>query len=107
MKVLFLSTVGNGCGIATYTTNLIKGFSKDVTCAQYPLPNRNEMASYCTTQIGALFTDFVNMCDDFDVIHIQHEHGLFYGIGDESDAVSQFGKIIQSLVKKQKKVLAS
>jgi glycosyltransferase involved in cell wall biosynthesis len=107
MKVLFLSTIGDSCGIATYTTNLIKGFAKDVTCTQFPLPNRNELASYCTDQVDTLFTDFINMCDDFDVIHIQHEHGLFYGVGDESDAVCQFGKIIQSLVKKQKKVFVT
>ena len=107
MKILFLSTVGNSCGIATYTTNLIKGFSEDVECVQYPIPTMSELGGLKPSQIQALFTQFVDMSDDFDVVHIQHEHGLFHGVGDESDAICQFAKVIEQLANKQKKVFVT
>ena len=107
MKLLFLSTVGNSCGIATYTTNLIKGFSEDVKCVQYPIPTMSELGGLKPVAIQALFTKFVDMSDDFDVVHIQHEHGLFHGVGDESDAICQFAKVIEQLANKQKKVFVT
>ena len=41
----------------------------------------------------------MSLAEKYDVVHIQHEHGLFIGDGDESDAVCRLGDLLKLLSK--------
>ena len=107
IKILFLSTTGNECGIATYTTNLIESLPEGIEPHQYPLPNRADMINLDHHDIRDIFDKFVKECKKYDVIHIQHEHGLFYGNGDEADGISNFGRVLRQLVSMDKEVFVT
>ena len=88
MRVLFVSTWGSSCGIATYTEELVAG-SKDLwdSCVASPaelgsgiretppVPSRQ----YWQRTSPVLEQQLFQAVEDFqpDVVHIQHEHGLF------------------------------
>jgi glycosyltransferase involved in cell wall biosynthesis len=78
MKVAMLTTVGDHCGIANYTRELVAELSQLVELSVEPIePGKQEMAHY-QAQAERL--------NEADLIHIQHEHGFWGGIMPGSSA---------------------
>lgn len=97
MKVLHLSTWDRPCGIATYCGNLVRalddqGVQNDV----YPLEPEH-WASYLPGDIIEWQRDVVRQARGYDLVHIQHEHGLFgRGLGYKHSA-RNFGGTLRML----------
>lgn len=89
-RVLFLSTHKVRCGIATYTEQLRRHLECD-----------HDLAALATTSaynLDCSISQFISKCKGYDAVHIQHEHGLFYGDGDVSDAIERFGNVLNQLI---------
>lgn len=107
IKVLHLTTWEEICGIATYTNNLIKSLEKLGTYNEvYPI-NRCNLEYSSLDEIKSYFAKFCHIAKDFDVIHIQHEHGFFHGSYPFDKAIDIFHEILVSLKKQNKKVIVT
>jgi glycosyltransferase involved in cell wall biosynthesis len=95
MSILFLATHNVQCGIATYTEQLRNALDQDSDIVS--LPSKDQVKS--GKSLEHAIDDFVERAKSYDVVHIQHEHGLFYGTGDEFDAMKNFGKLLSELAK--------
>lgn len=104
MRVLYLSTYNVKCGIATYTHELRSHLSVDNHV--FPLPEKDDVIVN-QVDLDKELKKFTQLVKDYDVVHIQHEHGLFIGAGDETDAVSRFGTLLKVLVKENKRVFVT
>lgn len=104
MRVLYLSTYNVKCGIATYTQELRSHISTDNDI--FPLPEKDAIAEK-QIDLDKELTKLTHLVKDFDIVHIQHEHGLFIGNGDETDAVSRFGNLLKVLIKENKRVFVT
>jgi glycosyltransferase involved in cell wall biosynthesis len=69
MKIAMLTTVGPGCGIATYTSSLIASLSRVEEVRVEPIR--------VGRQPDAFYRDQAARLNEADVIHIQHEHSFF------------------------------
>ena len=104
MKVLHLSTWKEYCGIATYTEQLVNSLDKlGIESEVYPV-NRKELAYFSLEEIEAYFLAFCQKAAEFDLIHIQHEHGFFHGSYPFSVSVKVFNLILKSLRKTKKPI---
>lgn len=76
MKIAMLTSVGERCGIASYTRALIKGLeSLDNTTVQVvPIVEGKQPRAHYAEQAELL------NANDIDVVHIQHEHSFWGGI---------------------------
>ena len=97
MRVLHISTWNIQCGIATYCDNLVKalaasGVENDV----FPICP-HQWTSALPRDVDQLNSDILAAAADADVVHVQHEHGLF-GIANGSGyAAKQYGRILRGL----------
>ena len=66
------------------------------------LPERNS-----SEKLDSIIDEFAVAARKYDVVHIQHEHGLFIGDGDESDAVERFGSLLKILHKNNVKTMVT
>jgi glycosyltransferase involved in cell wall biosynthesis len=87
MRVLHLSTWDRPCGIATYCGNLVRGLDD--------LGNQNNVyslqpelwKSFVPSDIAELQEDIAKQARGYDLVHIQHEHGIFgHGLGYKKSA---------------------
>jgi glycosyltransferase involved in cell wall biosynthesis len=107
MKVIHLTTWKEVCGIADYTSNLIQSFEKqDIYNEVYPI-NRSSLQYLSLDEIRKHFADFANVANDFDIVHIQHEHGFFHGSYFSDKSIDIFAEILVNLRKKDKKVVVT
>ena len=107
MKVLHLAPGGKGCGIATYTTNLIIHFAPEDSHELYEIPPKTELSRLTSEEVLSFFEEFVAYARLFDVIHIQNEYGLFVGPGETSFGLRVFKKILLGLKEFNKKVFVT
>ncbi len=97
MRVLHFSTWDRPCGIATYCGNLVRalddlGVENDV----YPL-QPELWKSYVASDVAELQEDIVRQARGYDLVHVQHEHGLFgHGLGYKNSS-RHFGGILRKL----------
>lgn len=97
MRVLHVSTWDRPCGIATYCGNLVRalddlGAQNDI----YPLePER--WATYLPGDIVEWQREIARQARGYNLVHIQHEHGLFgHGLGYKQ-STRNFGGLLQTL----------
>jgi len=97
MRVLHLSTWDRPCGIATYCGNLVRALDElDVRNDVYPL-QPELWKSYVSSDVTELRKDIARQARGYDLVHIQHEHGLFgHGLGYVKSS-RNFGGILQNL----------
>ena len=108
MKILHLAPGGKGCGIATYTTNLIDHFEESSgTHERYEIPSKTELSHLTKEEVLDFFKEFVNYARSFDIIHIQNEYGLFVGPGGTSFGLSVFRQTLLGLKELDKKVFVT
>lgn len=95
LRVLHLSTWQVPCGIATYCANLVKalnplGVENDV----FPI-HPHHWATYLPVDVKELHESFTRRIADFDLVHFQHEHGLFGASLGMDYAAKQFGHLMK------------
>ena len=100
MRILFLATHQVRCGIATYTQQLRDHLSAESSVCSLPERVNHQL-------LDTSITSFINRAVEYDVVHIQHEHGLFTGDGDESDAIERLGDMLKQLSKTNKPVFVT
>ena len=100
INILFLATDKVRCGIATYTEQLRNQLSVDNDIVS--LPDKSAPG-----KLDSSIDEFVSKATKYDVVHIQHEHGLFMGDGDESDAVERFGMLLKKLYTNKVKTIVT
>ena len=103
IKVLNVTTYNEDCGVAKFQANIQECFNKYKTTIhsdiyQYSL---NHLKKQNNTDRRALIKDIVKVAAEYDVVHIQHEFGLFYknGVG--------FGEIVQALKRARKQIFVT
>lgn len=92
MRILYLATYNTSCGIATYTDQLRNALSIEHDIIRLPDKSNPEI-------LDDSLQLFIKKAVTYDAVHIQHEHGLFIGSGDESDAIERFGELLKQLNK--------
>lgn len=97
MRVLHVSTWDVPCGIATYCANLVRaldrlGLRNDV----YPLAP-HLWRSFVAGDVADLVSDIAAQARDYDLVHVQHEHGLFGHAVSYKAAARNYGAILRRL----------
>jgi len=86
MKVAYVSTFKTKCGIATYTENLLREFNKSEGARGEVLAQVSDdlnieysnTARFCWTRGSNNLIDAIRDCTiDRDILHFQHEFGIF------------------------------
>jgi len=97
MRVLHVSTWDRPCGIATYCGNLVRALDAlDLRNDVYPL-QPELWKTYIPSDVAELQEDIARQARGYDLVHIQHEHGLFgRGLGYKKSS-RNFGGILQKL----------
>jgi glycosyltransferase involved in cell wall biosynthesis len=95
MRVLHLSTWDVPCGIATYCGNLVRALDAlDIRSDVYPLqPHR--WRTYTAGDVAELQADIARHALRYDLVHVQHEHGLFGHAVSYKAAARNFGAILR------------
>jgi len=107
LKVLHIATGGKICGIATYTSNLIKHFDNSADHGFFELPSKADLADLTQQDIWHEYKKIIKGAKDYDVIHIQNEFGLFCGHYGLCFGAEMYYKILLGLKKLKKKVFTT
>ena len=105
MRILFLSTQDLYCGVASYTKNLassLEVLGHDVTI--HTIPAKIDFQYSTRREIRHFFRDFVELSKEYDVVHIQHEYGLYDGCKGVLFSLRTFGRIMSWLRRRKKAV---
>jgi len=97
MRILHVSTWDIPCGIATYCANLVRsldqlGLRNDV----YPLAP-HLWRSLLARDVAELLADIAAQARDYDLVHVQHEHGLFGHSVSYKAAARNYGALLRSV----------
>src|SRR5579859_1767847 len=86
-----LTTVGDRCGIAAYTRELVKGLETlpDTDVAVVPITEGRQLKEHYIQQSEVL------NAPDIDVVHIQHEHSFWGVIMPQSSAYWELRYLIK------------
>ncbi|PZO19640.1 MAG: hypothetical protein DCF25_08140 [Leptolyngbya foveolarum] len=107
MKILHLSTWEERCGIATYTRQLVDALNGlGIENEVYPV-NRVKLSYASLKEIEDHYLAFCERAHEFDLIHIQHEHGFFHGSYPFNVSIKIFNLILSNLKKTRKPVLVT
>jgi glycosyltransferase involved in cell wall biosynthesis len=97
LKVLHLSTWKVPCGIASYCANLVKSLDAEgIVNDVHPL-KPHEWQTYLPRDVAQWQADIVNKARDYDVVHIQHEHGFFGHCRGNGYSVKRYGELLRGL----------
>lgn len=97
MRVLHVSTWDVPCGIATYCANLVRALDRrDVRSDVYPLAP-HLWRSLVTTDVAELVADIAAQASRYDLVHVQHEHGLFGHAVSYKAAARNYGTMLRLL----------
>lgn len=98
-RILHVSTWGVPCGIATYCGNLVgalekRGIHNDVFALE-----PHAWRSYLPTDIRRLQAGIIERAAAADLVHIQHEHGLFGLANGARHAARNFGGVLSGILR--------
>jgi len=102
VKILHVTPVGDFCGIATYTSNLIKCLPEPQEVR--PIPPKSSLSQLSNKLILEWADLTAEFSSKYDLIHIQHEFGLFCGDKPLSFGMKVFYRLLKKLKKSNKKV---
>ena len=95
MRVLHVSTWDIPCGIATYCGNLVAALDgRGVRSDVYPLAP-HLWRSLIARDVAELQADIAAQASRYDLVHIQHEHGLFGHAVSYKAAARNYGTILR------------
>lgn len=97
MRILHVSTWNMPCGIATYCGNLVRalddrGLRNDV----YPIAP-HIWRSLVAGDVADLLADIAAQARGYDLVHVQHEHGLFGHAVSYKAAARNYGSILRGI----------
>lgn len=97
MRILHVSTWDTPCGIATYCGNLVRaldgrGIRNDV----YPIA-AHIWRSLVAGDVADLIADIAGQARGYDLVHVQHEHGLFGHAVSYKAAARNYGTILRGI----------
>lgn len=106
-RVLHISTWGVPCGIATYAGNLVASLERmGIAGEVFPL-EPHAWEHYLPADVARLRGRIVERARDCDVVHVQHEHGLF-GLSKGARASARnYGRILGDLLAAGKPVVTT
>lgn len=92
MKVLNITTYNEECGVAKFQANIQKAFENinEVDSVIFPR-SLNYIKKLNAEERLTVINEIVAQANKYDVVHIQHEFGLFFNLGEG------FGEIITAL----------
>ena len=95
MRVLHVSTWDVPCGIATYCANLVRALdSHGIRSDVYPLaPHR--WKTFTAGDVAELLADVATQARRYDLVHFQHEHGLYGHAVSYKAAARNYGRMLQ------------
>ena len=97
MRVLHLSTWRQRCGIADFTENIVTHLARrGVESEVFPL-NTGELRYATAAELRHELDRARQMAADFDLVHIQHEFGLFAGSGGLFESIWNFAHVLSGL----------
>ena len=97
MRILHVSTWGVPCGIATYCANLVRALDRlGVRNDVYPLAP-HLWRSLVAGDVADLLADIAAQARHYDLVHVQHEHGLFGHAVSYKAAARNYGTILRLL----------
>ena len=106
-RVLHLSTWGVPCGIATYCANLVEALERQgIDNVVFPL-HPHAWATYLPGDIHRLQSEILSRAREVDLVHIQHEHGLFGIANGARSAARNYGRILSGLLAAGKPVVTT
>jgi len=106
-RVLHISTWGVPCGIATYSANLVAALGRQgIESEVFPL-EPHAWKAYLPGDTHRLQTEIIARARNVDVVHIQHEHGLFGIANGARSAARNYGRILSGLLASGKPVVTT
>ncbi|MFO0859032.1 MAG: glycosyltransferase [Phycisphaerales bacterium] len=97
IRVLHLSSWKTRCGIADYCANFVNALEAAGVESDVFALNRENTRFLTDPEMKALVGQFLEKARDFDVVHIQHEFGLFVGSGRLSNSIRVFRQFLKGL----------
>lgn len=94
LRILHVSTWQVPCGIATYCGNLVKALNGAGVHSEVFTLQPHAWTTYLPIDIKELQGEFTKRIADFDLIHFQHEHGLYGASIGMNYAAKQFGQLL-------------
>lgn len=95
--ILHVSTWKTACGIATYCENLVDSLSQAGFRNEIAVLEPSNWKDFVPSDIAEWENDIVAQAKGADLVHIQHEHGLFgLSVGNRF-AVKRFGGLLKRL----------
>ena len=102
MKILHIAPLGEFCGIATYTSNLVGELPQPHNIREIPPKSTfSQLSERSILEWADLTADFAS---SYDVIHIQNEFGLFCGDKPISFGMKVFYRLLKRLKQANKNV---
>jgi glycosyltransferase involved in cell wall biosynthesis len=99
LRVLHVSTWKAACGIATYCDNLVKSLAEQgVESGVVPL-RPTDWLYYLPDDVQRWRETIIEEAKSYDLVHFQHEHGLYGHARSSKFATKQFGKVLQGVLK--------
>ncbi len=97
MKVLHLSTWKQRCGIADFAESIVTHLARQgVESDVFPL-NTAELRYATPAELRSDYDRALRMAGDFDLVHIQHEFGIFAGSGGLFESIANFAYVLSGL----------
>src|SRR5579872_629559 len=97
MRVLHLSTWRQRCGIADFTSDIVTHLARQgVESEVFPL-NTPELRYATAAEHQHELDRALQMAPGFDLVHIQHEFGIFAGSGGLFESIWNFAHVLSGL----------
>ncbi|HLJ11923.1 MAG TPA: glycosyltransferase [Planctomycetaceae bacterium] len=97
MKVLYVSTWKQRCGIADFAQSMVESLAgRNVTSEVFPL-NTAALRYATSAELRAELDRCVRMAAGFDLVHIQHEFVIFAGAGGLFESIWNFTHLLAGL----------
>lgn len=106
-RVLHISTWGVPCGIATYAGNLVAALERKGVTGDVFVLEPHAWQHYVPADVARLRARIVERASVADVVHVQHEHGLFGVAKGARAAARNYGRILGDLLAAGKPVVTT
>lgn len=107
LRVLHVSTWKTACGIATYCENLVNALAGQNVDSGVVALRPTEWNYYLPEDVHQWQSNIVNQAKDYDLVHFQHEHGLYGHSRSSRFATKQFGAAVKGILKLGKPVVST
>ncbi|MGH7244134.1 MAG: glycosyltransferase [Phycisphaerales bacterium] len=97
LRVLHASSWKTTCGIADYCANLVQSLESVGIQSEIFRLNPEQTRDRNSQELFELMDEFVDRAKQFDIVHVQHEFGLFMGKGLFHESFPVLGRALDGL----------